>query len=85
MGMATPVRDLSVGDLIKIIEQYFKPNPPLEDIIDAKEVARLLGYTEGSIRVKVCRRDIPYLKIGGKLRFRRSEIEQWILKGGVRP
>ncbi|OFY61631.1 MAG: hypothetical protein A2Y71_03070 [Bacteroidetes bacterium RBG_13_42_15] len=78
----TPVGALRVCDLLKILEDHRQPQTPLlEDIVDIHEASKLIGYTEKSIRTKTCRGDIPFIKVGGKLRFRRSELEKWILEG----
>lgn len=42
------------------------------------EVARYLGLAESTIRNKVSRGEIPYKKVGTQVRFRRSEIDEWV-------
>jgi excisionase family DNA binding protein len=52
-----------------------------EDISDSFlstiELAELLGVTETAVRIWVFRRQVPHLKINGRLRFRKSEILSW--------
>lgn len=48
-------------------------------LLTADEVAAFLGYAVQTIYNKVSRDEIPYIKLGRALRFRRSEIERWII------
>jgi excisionase family DNA binding protein len=48
-----------------------------ETFLNTAEVAGLLGVTETGVRVWVFRRQIPHLKINGRLRFKKSEILTW--------
>ncbi|MEI6154295.1 MAG: helix-turn-helix domain-containing protein [Deltaproteobacteria bacterium] len=43
-----------------------------------EEVAQLLSFTPKSIYQLVHRRVIPFTKISGALRFRKSDIDKWI-------
>lgn len=43
-----------------------------------KELADYLSLTKGTLYVWVCQRKIPYLKMGGALRFDLREIEDWL-------
>jgi excisionase family DNA binding protein len=54
-----------------------KSNEPL---MNAEEVGEYLGLTKGTIYQKVSKGEIPFLKLGHTVRFRRSEIDQWIEK-----
>lgn len=53
---------------------------PLESkrLLTAGEAARLLGYSEGTIRNKASAGEVPYVKLGTALRFRLSDLEEWI-------
>lgn len=48
-------------------------------LITARELAEYLGSSVGGVYQRVARREIPYVKIGGSLRFDLAEIEKWIL------
>jgi len=53
-----------------------------------EDVAAYLGVPVGSIYKmtrKRARNPIPHLKIGGRLRFRRGEIERWLDLWSVSP
>ena len=47
--------------------------------LNAKEVAELFPFpTPGAVRTLASRRKIPHRKVGGRLIFLKSEIEEWI-------
>lgn len=51
----------------------------MEDrLLTAAEAAQYLGYSEGTIRNKVSAGELPHVKLGTALRFRRSELDTWI-------
>ena len=48
-------------------------------LLTAAEVATLTGFAEGTIRHFVSQRRIPVVRISARcVRFRRSDIEEWI-------
>lgn len=47
-------------------------------LLTVAEVARYVGLAQGTIYNKVNRGEIPYVKLGRAVRFRRSEIDAWI-------
>lgn len=52
----------------------------LGEIMTVEEVAAYLKLSTGTIYNKVSKDEIPFLKVGnpGSLRFRRSEIDDWL-------
>lgn len=48
-----------------------------EPLLDLDTVAELLGTTERHMRRLVAERRIPYLKIGGKLRFDPADVRAY--------
>jgi excisionase family DNA binding protein len=49
-----------------------------DQLLTARQAASMLGYAEGTVRNKAAAGEIPKVKLGRALRFRRSEIEAWI-------
>lgn len=48
-------------------------------LLNAAEVARLTGFSEGTIRHFVSQRRIPVVRISARcVRFRRSDIDSWL-------
>ncbi|AEF84270.1 hypothetical protein TREPR_2011 [Treponema primitia ZAS-2] len=57
----------------------------IEDLMTVHDVARITQFKVCTIRKFVLKETIPFIKIGGGLRFRPSEIAAWInggMKGG---
>ena len=56
------------------------------NLISAEDVAKLLQFTVGSIYRMARRGAIPApLRIGGRLRWSRDELERWIADRAPRP
>ena len=55
----------------------------METYLTIEELAVYLKLAEQTIRRWVLNREIPFHKIKKVIRFRLSEIEQWIDKGGL--
>lgn len=56
-----------------------------ERLLTAREAARYLGLAEGTVRNKVSAGDIPYVKVGTALRFRRSALDAWVEEHSPQP
>jgi excisionase family DNA binding protein len=54
----------------------------METYLTIEKVARHLKLAEQTIRRYVLNREIPYHKIKKVIRFRLSEIERWVDRGG---
>ncbi len=46
--------------------------------LTVSEVAQLLNVAEKTVRKYVWERTIPYVKIGGNVRFSQQKIQEWI-------
>lgn len=58
----------------------------MEEILDYKAAAKVTGLPAGTLRALVCRKQIPHYRIGKRLvRFRQSELEQWLQARHVVP
>ena len=51
---------------------------PGETIWGAEETAAFLGCTTGTLRVWVSQRRVPHYKVGGLVRFRREDLEEFL-------
>jgi excisionase family DNA binding protein len=52
----------------------------MERLLNIKELSQLLSVKEGTIYTWVHQELIPYYKLNGLVRFRESEINEWIKK-----
>jgi excisionase family DNA binding protein len=57
-------------------------NIGMETYLTIEEVAAYLKLAQQTIRKYVLNKSIPYRKVQKSVRFRLSEIEQWIDEGG---
>lgn len=58
------------------MEESSKAYP--DRLLTAIEAARYLGYAEGTVRNKASSGELPSVKLGTALRFRRSALDAWI-------
>ncbi len=56
----------------------------IERLLGIEELAKYLGISKGTLYVWVCHRKIPYLKIGGSVKFDLREIESWLKNKRIR-
>jgi excisionase family DNA binding protein len=58
----------------------------MEEILDYREAAKVTGLPVGTLRALVCRRQIPHYRLGKRIvRFKQSELEQWLRDRHVAP
>jgi excisionase family DNA binding protein len=55
------------------------------ELVDIEAAAGLLSITVRHMRRFVAEETIPYLKIGGSLRFDKEELRKWVEKRRRRP
>ena len=63
-----------------------------QDLVPEKEAARALGVSPATLKAARLHRlgsnplrDLPHVKIGRSVRYRRADIEAWIEANTVRP
>ncbi len=69
---------------------FFEKQPSGEDakrFITAEEAAAYLGgrYTEGAIRMKTHRQEIPHFKVGSDVYYTKESLDQWRIMHFVAP
>jgi excisionase family DNA binding protein len=58
----------------------------MEKLLSKKDVLEMLGIKESTLYIWVHRKKIPFIKLGRRtLRFRESDILEWIAEKAVRP
>jgi excisionase family DNA binding protein len=50
----------------------------IEGLLTARELGELLGFAAGTVVDWAERGDLPAFKVGGRLRFRESEVLDWL-------
>lgn len=53
-----------------------------EEYLTVPQVAKMLGLTNQGVYGMVCRKTIPYCKIGGRVRFVAADIDRWMKDQG---
>ena len=51
-----------------------------QTLLTTKETARLLNVKMSWLRSAIFRKTIPYVKVGGLVRFRQRDLAKWIEK-----
>jgi excisionase family DNA binding protein len=59
--------------------------PVLETLLTVEQVAELLAFKPSTIRAYCEQRKLPHVRIGGQLRFRPSELHEWLEQRSSRP
>jgi excisionase family DNA binding protein len=54
----------------------------MEPYLSIKEAAELTGFAVATLRKYVLRREIPFHKVKGAIRFRATELDGWMASGG---
>ncbi|RZD18981.1 MAG: DNA-binding protein [Candidatus Acididesulfobacter diazotrophicus] len=52
----------------------------MEKLLKIKDVAEIVGLTPVAVYKLIYKRQIPFIKIGGRIRFNPSQISAWISK-----
>lgn len=70
------LRESDVRDQIRAIVLEVSPPPAndVDDLLDARAAAAYLGMTPAALRMAVYRGTIACVRVGRRLRFRRSEL-----------
>ena len=73
------------------LEKYIRPYNSksykfmfFDNLITVKELAIAFGLSPKTIQSWVYKRQIPYLKIGGKVLFRKRSLEEWLNRKEIR-
>jgi len=64
----------------KVVLEILKQGAGVETYLTANEVADFLRLSEQTIRRYTMKKEIPFHKIGRAVRYKKSEIEQWVEK-----
>lgn len=66
--------------LLKQAQSRTDESGRLKDILTIDEAAEFIGLAKQTLYSFTSRREIPHFKRGKGIRFRRSELEQWMLE-----
>src|SRR5690606_14996754 len=69
---------------VRSLKSRTKETSPTDEIGGLELAVEITGLARRTLYKKTMRREIPHRRTGGRLYFRRSELEAW-LDGGRRP
>lgn len=69
--------------VVKALKPYLKDKPNAELLFTVKTLAGYLGVTKQWVYKKVEHNEIPCIKKGNFLRFRKSAIDQWLNEDNI--
>ena len=78
-GLSESSKEGSIGDKVVSLD------PLIENLVTVEELAGAIGVAPKTVRNWVALRQIPFLRIGGKTRFRRRSIEAWLERKEFNP
>ena len=56
---------------------------PTRELMDIQQAAEYIGQKEGTLRHWVRTRKVPFFKVNGSVKFRRSKLDKWIDRNEV--
>jgi len=56
-----------------------------QEVMDVPELAAYLGIAESTVYKRVEYRELPFTKVGSRLRFPKWLIDRWLTETAVRP
>ncbi|MFT5207429.1 MAG: excisionase family DNA binding protein [Candidatus Omnitrophota bacterium] len=82
---ALPLQSNGNGNNEALEDQTTTSNGAFEhpSVLTATQVARMLNTSKGTVYLWVNQNKIPFIKIGGSIRFPEDEIHRWISNGTV--
>lgn len=69
-----------------LLQQLLQQEPPVVEenfsnqLMSVEEVAKYIGLSKPTIYTMKSNKDIPFIKTGKKLLFRRKDIDEWLNK-----
>jgi excisionase family DNA binding protein len=73
--------DGSTNKKVDSFKKFFEKRKVGEEWLTSTEAARFLGISANALRIKVCRGQIKFRKLGSHLRFSVAELNCLLLKG----
>ncbi len=76
---------LLAAELVALLKPHLAPREAeqRDELFDVKGVSRYLHTSTQWVYKRTQMHEIPHYKVDGKLLFRKSEIDRWLLKGRV--
>lgn len=80
-----------MGRLMEVLEQILatlkrlegKASPADREILDINQAAAYLGQSVHTLRDWIRLHKVPYFKVNGAIKFRKSKLDRWVDRGEV--
>jgi excisionase family DNA binding protein len=72
-------------DLVELIEiclnkNLFRQSKQLPEHLNLKQLSEYINYSEPAIYKMIAQAEIPAYKLSGKLLFKKTEIDEWLMQ-----
>ncbi len=77
----------NINEEVMAIKKNLEASAPVTDddkFMTIEQCSEYTTFSKHAIYNKVQRREIPYHKVGQRILFRKSELDEWITKDGIR-
>ena len=78
------LEDLIQNSLRKVFGEQGNQKQEQDEIFSVKQAAAFLNLAQQTIYGFTSKREIPFIKRGKKLYFRKSELKSWLMEGKKR-
>jgi len=72
------LEELIAERVVKALKPFLTEGKSDDAIFDTVTIAEYLGVSDQWVRDRVKHKQIPYLKVGKFLKFRRKDIDRWL-------
>ncbi len=79
------IADVVVAALTPLLPASVSALPVKDEIFDVKGLAKYLKVSMAWVYKRTSEKAISFYKVGGKPRFRKSEIDKWMKKRHIKP
>ncbi len=67
-----------LGDILAELCLLREQTKPTREVMNIPQAAEYLGQTELTLRDWVRKRKVPFYKVNGSIKFRKTKLDKWI-------
>jgi len=67
-----------LDQILAVLRSLDEKAKPVREILTLEEAADYLRISPHTLRDKIRTRKLPFYKVGGSIRFRRSKLDKWV-------
>ena len=73
----------TIENLLRIVKKDDKITVPIAEVFNLTQATEYVSLSKSAIYKKTSKRNIPHLKKGKKLYFKRSELDEWLTENKI--